>query len=87
MRSDGTKKSPVRMLVYLLLLAAVVALIVTVFHHVQFRTTIEVFRAFNITFRSKEDFINGYYMAAHAMNPTFQLLLPIFISVASEASR
>ena len=26
MRSDGTKKSPVRMLVYLLLLAAVVAL-------------------------------------------------------------
>ena len=27
MRSDGTKKSPVRMLVYLLLLAAVVLLI------------------------------------------------------------
>lgn len=66
-----------------LVLTAVTALIVTVFHHVQFRTTMEVFRAFNITFRSKEDFINGYYLAAHAMNPTFQLLLPIFISVAS----
>lgn len=66
-----------------IVLTLVVSLIVAVFHHVQFKTTIQVFRAFDIFFQSKDDFINGYYMAAHAMNPTFQLLLPIFVSVAS----
>jgi ABC-2 type transport system permease protein len=66
-----------------LVLALVVCLIVAVFHQFQFKSAIQVFRAFQIFFQSKEDFVNGYYMAAHAMNPTFQLLLPIFVSVAS----
>ncbi|MBI3828186.1 MAG: ABC transporter permease subunit [Planctomycetes bacterium] len=66
-----------------LVLTLVVGLIVSVFHYLQFTTVIQVFRAFQIFFQSKEDFVNGYYMAAHSMNPMFQLLLPIFISVAS----
>lgn len=66
-----------------LILAVVVTLIVIVFHNIQFKSTMRVFRAFNVLFQNKDEFVNGYYMAAHAMNPTFQLLLPIFISVAS----
>lgn len=66
-----------------LVLAVVTALIVGVFHRFQFKNAVEVFKAFNVTVRGKEDFVNGFYMAAHAMNPTFQLLIPIFVSVAS----
>ena len=66
-----------------LILALVVALIVTVFHHFQFNYARKIFGTFGFVFHRKEEFINGFYMTAHAMNPLFQLLLPIFISVAS----
>ena len=66
-----------------LVLAGVVALIVTVFHHIQFTHQRELFRTFQVSFSRKEDFVNGYYMAVHAMNPIFQLLIPLFITVAS----
>jgi ABC-2 type transport system permease protein len=66
-----------------LMLAIVVVLIVTVFHHIQFSYAKKIFASFQLIFRRKEEFVNGYYMTVHAMNPIFQLLVPIFISVAS----
>lgn len=66
-----------------LVLAIVVALVVTVFHRVEFKYQRRIFESFQITFQSKTDFVNGYYMTAHAMNPIFQMLIPIFIAVAS----
>ena len=66
-----------------LVLAIVVSLVVTVFHRVEFKYQRRIFESFQITFASKSDFVNGYYMTAHAMNPIFQMLIPIFIAVAS----
>lgn len=66
-----------------LILTIVAGIIVTVFHNVQFSYARKIFATFGFTFQRKEEFINGYYMTAHAMNPLFQLLLPIFLSVAS----
>jgi len=63
-------------------LALVVALIAIVFHHLQFSHMITLFRSAQLDFKNKEEFVNAYYMAAHAMNPAFQLLIPIFIAVA-----
>lgn len=65
-----------------IVLALVVTLVVIVFHHLQFNHMLALFRDAQLGFTSKEDFINGYYLAAHAMNPAFQLLIPIFITVA-----
>ncbi|HYF51864.1 MAG TPA: ABC transporter permease subunit [Planctomycetota bacterium] len=67
-----------------IVLALLVGLVVAVFYHLQFKTPLQLFRDANIGVSSKEDFVNGYYMAAHSMNPVFNLLIPIFISVASE---
>jgi ABC-2 type transport system permease protein len=66
-----------------LVLTIVVILIISVFHHVQFTIHKQIFKSFDFNFRDKSEFVNGYYMAAHAMNPVFQMLIPIFISVAS----
>ena len=66
-----------------LVLAIVVAIIVTVFHRVEFRHQIDLFKAMRFDFHSKGEFVNGYYMAAYAMNPIFNALVPIFIAVAS----
>ena len=66
-----------------IVLAAVVVLIVLVFHRLQFKHPREIFNSFGVAISKKEDFVNGYYLAAHAMNPVFQLLIPIFIAVAS----
>jgi len=66
-----------------LMITIVVALIVTVFHHVHFNYAKKIFATFQLMFQRKEQFVNGYYMSAHAMNPIFQILMPIFISVAS----
>jgi len=66
-----------------LMTAIIVLLIVTVFHHLQFSYARKIFSSFQLVFQSKEQFVNGYYMSAHAMNPIFQILMPIFISVAS----
>jgi len=66
-----------------LVLAIVVTLVVTVFHRVEFKYQRRIFENFQITFQNKSDFVNGYYMTAHAMNPIFQMLIPIFIAVAS----
>ncbi|MGD0092433.1 MAG: ABC transporter permease subunit [Planctomycetota bacterium] len=66
-----------------LMLTIIVALIVTVCHHVQFIHAKALFARFQVIFRRKEEFVNGYHMTAHAMNPIFQLLVPIFITVAS----
>ncbi|MBE7464689.1 MAG: ABC transporter permease subunit [Planctomycetes bacterium] len=63
-------------------LGAVVAVIVAVFHRLEFQHMLHLLRAsFQLT--GKQDFMNGYYMTAHAMNPIFNALLPIFIAVAS----
>ncbi len=61
----------------------ITALIVTVFHHAEFKIARGVFRSFKLDFHSKNDFINGYYMTVHALNGLFQMLVPIFISIAS----
>ena len=66
-----------------LMIAIVIGLIVTVFHHFQFSYAKKIFSTFGLVFQHKEQFVNGYYMSAHAMNPIFQILMPIFISVAS----
>jgi ABC-2 type transport system permease protein len=66
-----------------LVLSIVVTLVVTVFHRVEFKYQRRIFESFQITFQNKSDFVNGYYMTAHAMNPIFQMLIPIFIAVAS----
>lgn len=61
----------------------IAALIVTVFYHAEFKFHREMFKSFKLDFKSKDEFANGYYMAVHSFNPLFQLLIPIFISVAS----
>lgn len=66
-----------------IVLAIVVSIIVLVFHNIEFNYQRRLFSSFQLTFQRREDFVNGYYMAAHAMNPIFQLLIPIFIAVAS----
>jgi ABC-type transport system involved in multi-copper enzyme maturation permease subunit len=66
-----------------MVLALIVGLIVAVFYKLQFKHPLALFQQANLGVTSKEDFVNGYYMAAHAMNPIFQLMLPIFIAVAS----
>src|SRR5437764_10605457 len=53
------------------------ALIVTVFHHAEFKFQRELFKM------NKSEFVNGYFMAVHALNPLLQMLMPIFISVTS----
>lgn len=63
--------------------AIVTALIVTVFYHAEFKFHREMFRSFKLYFKNKNEFANGYYMAVHSFNPLFQMLVPIFISVAS----
>ena len=65
-----------------LVLAIVVAIIVTVFHRVEFKHMRELFSALSLNLR-KDEFVNGYYMTAYAMNPIFNILVPIFIAVAS----
>jgi ABC-2 type transport system permease protein len=64
-------------------LTIVVTIIVIVFHNIQFNYPKMIFNKFNLPFTKREEFVNGYYMAAHAMNPIFQVLIPIFIAVAS----
>lgn len=66
-----------------LVLAAVITLITIVFHYLEFKTTITFFRTASMNFDSKKDFVNGYYMTAHAMLPVFRMLIPIFVAVAS----
>ncbi|MCY3022054.1 MAG: ABC transporter permease subunit [Planctomycetota bacterium] len=66
-----------------LVLTLVVLIIVTTFHHLQFIYARSLFKTFGFVFQNKDEFVNGYYMTAHAMNPVFQLLMPIFISVAA----
>ncbi len=61
----------------------IAALIVTVFYHAEFKFHREMFKSFKLDFKSKDEFANGYYMAVLSFNPLFQLLIPIFISVAS----
>jgi ABC-2 type transport system permease protein len=64
-------------------LALLVTLIVAVFYKLQFKQPLTLFQQANLGVTRKEDFVNGYYMAAHAMNPIFNLLIPIFVAVAS----
>lgn len=65
-----------------LVIALVVALLVIVYHHAEFKYQKELFfKAMN--FKNKREFVNGYFMTAYAMNPIFQMLIPIFITVAS----
>lgn len=83
LRFEGVKLRARRIsCVPFVVLALVVTLIVIVFHHLQFNHMITLFRGAQLNFKGKEEFINAYYMAAHAMNPAFQLLIPVFITVA-----
>jgi len=66
-----------------IVLSLLVGLIVAVFYRLQFKQPLLLFQQARLNVSSKDDFVNGYYMAAHAMNPVFNLLIPIFISVAS----
>jgi ABC-type transport system involved in multi-copper enzyme maturation permease subunit len=66
-----------------MVLALIVGLIVAVFYNAQFKRPLADFQKASLGFTRKEEFVNGYYMAAHAMNPIFQLIIPIFIAVAS----
>ena len=66
-----------------LVLMIVVGLVVAVFHRLEFKHALTIFSSLSFKLKSKEEFVNGYYMAAHAMNPIFQTLIPIFISVAA----
>lgn len=66
-----------------LVLALVVTLITAVFHRIEFKTHQRLFMIESLIFASKAAFVNGYFMTAHAMNPVFQLLMPVFIAVAS----
>lgn len=66
-----------------LVIALVVTLIVIVYHNAEFKHQKEFFKTMNFVFKSKNEFINGYFMTAYAMNAVFQMLLPIFITVAS----
>jgi len=66
-----------------LTIAIVAALIVTVFHHAEFKFHKDLFKSFKLVFKNKDEFANGYYMAVHSFNPLFQMLVPLFISVAS----
>ncbi len=63
-------------------LTLVVILIVIVFHKLEFKHTLALFQSAQLGLTSKSQFINGYYLAAHAMNPAFHMLIPIFITVA-----
>jgi ABC-2 type transport system permease protein len=65
-----------------LVLALAVALVVVFFHYIQFNHMLALFRDAQLGFTSKANFVNGYYLAAHAMNPAFHMLIPIFITVA-----
>lgn len=64
-------------------IAIVAALIVTVYYRVEFKFQREMFKAFQLNFKNKREFANGYFMAVHSFNGLFQMLIPIFISVAS----
>jgi ABC-type transport system involved in multi-copper enzyme maturation permease subunit len=84
LRFEWTKMAGRRIFwVPFLVLAVVVGLIVAVFHHIQFKHMLALFQALHQNLSHKSDFVNAYYMAAHAMNPVFQLLIPIFITVAA----
>ncbi len=64
-------------------IAIVAALIVIVFYKSEFKFQREMFKSFKLTFKNKDEFANGYFMAVHSFNGLFQFLIPIFISVAS----
>lgn len=66
-----------------IMLALIVALVVMVFYKVEFKMQRKLFDTAAFTFQDKSEFVNGYFMTAHAMNPIFQMLIPIFVAVAS----
>ncbi len=66
-----------------LVLVVVVSVIMLVCHHVQFTYQRGIFERFNFFFHDKSEFVNGYYVTAFSMNPIFNMLIPIFIAVAS----
>jgi len=65
-----------------MVLAIVVVLVVIVFHRLQFNHMLALFQNAQLGLTSKADFVNGYFMAALAMNPVFHMLIPLFIAVA-----
>jgi len=66
-----------------IMLALIVTLVVTVFYKVEFKMQKKLFDTAAFSFKDKSEFVNGYFMTAHAMNPIFQMLIPIFVAVAS----
>jgi len=66
-----------------IMLTLIVALVVTVFYKVEFKMQRKLFDTAAFSFKDKSEFVNGYFMTAHAMNPIFQMLIPIFVAVAS----
>ncbi len=67
-----------------LVLTLLSAVIVFAFSHADFRRHMDWFKTVGqLEFKSKEQFANGYYMTVLSMNPLFQMLTPLFISVTS----
>ena len=66
-----------------IVLIIVVQIIIAAFYKIQFQPFLVLLKKAGLPIQSKSDFVNGYFVAAHGMNPTFQFLLPIFIAVAS----
>ena len=69
-----------------LILLVMVGIIVAVFHHFHFQHAMAMFQRFGKTFAGKQEFVNGFYLAAHSMKPAFEMLLPIFLAVAAGLS-
>lgn len=84
MRFEWTKMTGRRITwVPFIMLALIVTLVVAVFYKVEFKMQRKLFDTAAFSFKDKSEFVNGYFMTAHAMNPIFQMLIPIFVAVAS----
>mgnify|MGYP001561665157 CR=1 FL=1 len=66
-----------------IVLMIVVTIIVTVFYNMEFKHFKRMVSTYQITFGDRSEFVNGYFMTASAMNPIFQVLIPIFVAIAS----
>lgn len=66
-----------------IVITIVVGVIVAAFHNAQFKHQREIFKAMNFNFKDKSEFANGYFMTVAGMKAIFELLLPVFITVAA----
>ena len=65
-----------------LVLGLIAMVVVAVCHRLEFSVQRKLFMSFHFIFKAKE-FVNGYYVTVYSLNLTFQMMMPIFISVVS----